>query len=73
MRHSDQPSREIGPVKRVREEEEQRRDSAVQSSAGNASLALLDLEAAQILRRGLVRRAPQKRGEVGRFVVRLRR
>ena len=63
MRHSDQPAREVGPVERVREEEPQRRDDAVHRRHGNASLALLDLEAAQILRRGRVGRAPQKRGE----------
>ena len=63
MRHPDQPPREVGPVERVREEQPQRRDDAVHRRHGNASLALIDLEAAQILRRGRVGRAPQKRGE----------
>ena len=63
VHHSDQPAREVGPVERVREEEPQRRDDAVHRRHGNAGLALLDLEAAQILRHGRVRRAPQKRGE----------
>jgi hypothetical protein len=47
----------------MREEEPQRRDDAVHRWGGNARLALLDLEAAQILRSGRVGRAPQKRGE----------
>jgi hypothetical protein len=47
----------------VREKEPQRRDDAVHRRHGNASLALLDLEAVQILRRGRVGCAPQKRGE----------
>jgi hypothetical protein len=63
MRHPDQPAREVGPVERVREEEPQRRDNAVHRRHGNAGVALLDLEAAQILRRGCVGRAPDKRGE----------
>jgi hypothetical protein len=63
MHHPDQPAREVGPVERVREEEPQRRDDAVHRRHGNAGLALLDLEAAQILRRGRVGRAPHKRGE----------
>jgi len=63
MRHPDQPAREVGPVERVREEEPQRRDDAVHRRHGNAGLALLDLEAAQILRRGRIGRAPHKRGE----------
>ena len=58
-----EPAREVGPVKRVRKEEPQRRDDAVHRRHGNASLALIDLEAAQILRCGPVGRAPQERGE----------
>jgi hypothetical protein len=63
MRHPDQPGREVGSVERVREEEPQRRDDAVHRRHRNAGLALLDLEAAQILLRGRVGRATQKRGE----------
>jgi len=63
MRHSDQPACEVGPVERVREKEPQRRDDAVHRRHWNAGFALLDLEAAQILRCGRVGRAPQKRGE----------
>ena len=52
-----------GPVERVGEEEAQRRDDAVHGRHGNAGLALLDLEAAQVLRRGRLGRAPQEGGE----------
>ena len=56
---ADQPSREIGAIERVREEEPQRGDDAVHRCCRDASLLLLDLELADIFRARGVGRAPQ--------------
>ncbi len=49
MRHPDEPARQIRAVKRVDEEEAQRRHDAVHRRHGHAVLLLLDLEPAQVI------------------------
>lgn len=63
MPHPDQLARQIGPVERLREEEPQRRHDGVHGRRRDIQLALLDLEAPDVLRRCGVRRAPQERRE----------
>jgi hypothetical protein len=63
MGQPDQLARKVWPIDRVREEEPQRRYNAVHGRHRDADLALLDLEAAQILRRGRGGRASHECGE----------
>jgi hypothetical protein len=61
--HANQLARQIGPIERLREEEPQRRHDGVHGRRRHVQLALLDLEAPNVLRRCGVGRAPQERRE----------
>ena len=60
LRQTDEPARQIRAVEGVGEEEAQGREDAVEGRHRHAGLALLDLEATQILRGGRILPASEK-------------
>ncbi len=61
--YADQLAGQIRPIERRGEEEPQRRDMAVHRRRGHPRLTLLDLKPANILGRGVIRRASEESGE----------
>jgi hypothetical protein len=59
----DQAARQVGPIERYREEETQRRHRAIDRRRLHATLGLVNLETADILRCRRVRRPLEERSE----------